>query len=56
MKFPVQARPVARQMSKGRDETAGIGPSDCCGGGKCCLGTCLFGQCVGVCVPNVGQC
>jgi hypothetical protein len=56
MKFPIQAKPVARQMNKGRDETSGIVPSDCCGAGQCCIGACLFGRCAGVCVPNIGQC
>ena len=56
MKFPTQARPVARQFNKARDNSAAITPSDCCGSGQCCLGACLFGTCVGVCVPNIGQC
>jgi hypothetical protein len=57
MKFPTQARPVARHMSKARDQTAGIAPSDCCGPGKCCVGACLpFAGCAGVCVQNIGQC
>ncbi len=58
MKFPIQARPVARQMSNARDETSGIAPSDCCGAGRCCAGACVpfTGQCAGICVPNIGQC
>ena len=56
MKFPNQSRPVARQASAGKDATAGVLPSDCCGAGQCCVGACLFGKCLGVCVPNLGQC
>ena len=57
MKFPNQSRPVARQKSAGKDASAGVLPSDCCGPGKCCLGACLpFVGCAGVCVPNLGQC
>jgi len=56
MKFPTQARPVARAFSQAKDTSASVVPSDCCGAGKCCLGACLFGNCAGVCVPNIGQC
>ncbi len=56
MKLPSQARPVARLASQQRIG-GGISPSDCsCGSGGCCVGTCAFGKCLGVCVPNVGQC
>jgi hypothetical protein len=56
MRFPSQAKPVARQMSKALDRSATLAASDCCGAGKCCIGACLFGNCAGVCVPNIGQC
>ncbi len=55
MKLPSQARPVARLASHQRIG-GGISPSDCCGGGECCLGMCAFGKCLGKCVPNIGQC
>lgn len=56
MKFPMQAKPVARNSSPTRDETSRIAASDCCGAGQCCIGACLFGHCAGACVPNIGQC
>ena len=56
MKFPTQAKPVARAGNRSRDESAGVGASDCCGAGKCCVGACVFGNCAGACVPNLGQC
>jgi len=56
MKLPNQAKPVARFTTSEKDRTAAVLPSDCCGAGECCLGTCLFGKCVGACVPNIGQC
>lgn len=56
MKFPSQAKPVARFASRADAGAGGIRPSDCCGPGKCCIGACLFGSCAGYCVPNIGQC
>ena len=57
MRFPIQAKPVARQMSMSLDRSATLAPSDCCGPGKCCVGGCApFVGCVGACVPNIGQC
>lgn len=58
MKFPMQAKPVARGSSLSRDESSRIAASDCCGAGRCCVGACLpfGGGCAGICVPNIGQC
>jgi hypothetical protein len=56
MKFPTQAKPIARFTNSAKDGSSAVLPSDCCGGGQCCLGTCLFGKCIGACVPNLGQC
>lgn len=58
MKLPSQAKPVARHAGLGRDDSATIAPSDCCGAGRCCVGACLpfGGGCAGACVPNIGQC
>lgn len=54
MRLPIQAKPVARGQIGG--QPGSVRQSDCCGGGQCCLGTCLFGKCIGACVPNIGQC
>ncbi|MBS9475624.1 hypothetical protein [Ancylobacter radicis] len=56
MRLPSQSLPVARHTTAARDLSAGLQPSDCCGPGKCCVGACLFGNCVGACIPNIGQC
>ncbi|WP_293380988.1 hypothetical protein [Phenylobacterium sp.] len=58
MKLPSQARPVARNLAPSAAvNQPGVGPSDCCGSGKCCVGACLpFIGCAGACVPNIGQC
>lgn len=56
MKLPSQTNPVARFATVGRDASAGVRLSDCCGAGQCCVGACFFGKCAGVCVPNLGQC
>lgn len=56
MKFPTQAKPIARFTNSAKDGSSSVQPSDCCGGDQCCLGTCLFGKCIGACVPNLGQC
>ncbi len=55
MMLPLQARPVARRSTR-QAFAGGVTPSDCCGAGECCLGTCFFGRCIGGCVPNIGQC
>jgi hypothetical protein len=58
MKMPVQAKPVERRPSVARsNESKGVFQSDsCCGPAACCVGACAFGNCLGVCIPNVGQC
>lgn len=58
MRFPSQAKPVARQMSKALDRSATLAASDCCGPGSCCVGGCIpfINKCAGICVPNIGQC
>lgn len=56
MRTPNLARPIQRMAVIALQSADGVRQSDCCGGGQCCLGTCLFGKCIGVCVPNIGQC
>ena len=56
MKSPVQAKPVERNAKSAQHATKGVTQSDCCGSGKCCVGACVFGTCLGACIPNIGQC
>lgn len=49
MKLPKQSAPIARKVSSSRTANKGVGASDC----NCpiaCLGQCVFGHCVGVCL------
>jgi len=49
MNLPKQSAPVARNISVSASPAKGIAPSDC-GCPIKCLGVCVLGHCVGVCL------
>ncbi|WP_439571983.1 hypothetical protein [Phreatobacter sp.] len=49
MRLPQQARPVGRSTSTTLS-IDGVRPS-CCPGGETCIGKCVFGRCLGYCLP-----
>ncbi|MBO0902095.1 hypothetical protein [Jiella sonneratiae] len=58
MRTPNLARPVERRPAGMARSASGVGQSDCCGSGQCCVGACIpfVNKCAGICVPNIGQC
>jgi hypothetical protein len=47
MKSPKQSKPVSRKVS---DLAAQAAQSSSCGCPVACIGPCVFGKCIGVCV------
>jgi len=52
MRLPTPASPIARRGTIALDRSAALAPSDCCGAGKTCLGTCIpfINVCAGLCI------
>ncbi len=49
MKSPIQTAPIRRAPSA-RTAVSGVSPLGSCGCPIACIGPCVFGTCVGVCV------
>jgi hypothetical protein len=49
MHLPKQSAPVARNVTTATSSSKGIAPSDC-GCPIKCLGACVLGHCVGICL------
>jgi len=50
MSLPKQSAPVERMRSAQKSRQGGVAPSDSCGCPNVCIGPCVFGRCVGVCM------
>jgi len=50
MNIPKQAEPIIRESIADKHNPDGIIPSDSCGCNIACIGPCVLGNCVGVCI------